>query len=139
MKKIKIVLDTNVLYAGLYSSLGASHKILRLIHEGRLVPVLSATLLFEYEEILLRNQEILQLSTQQIDIVLDNLCLRAELQKIHFLWRPYLKDAKDDHVLEVAVASATQTIVTFNLKDFVGIEKFGIQAIPPGKILEKIL
>lgn len=61
-----------------------------------------------------------------------------EISKIHFLWRPYLSDPKDDHILEVAVASQTQSIATFNLKDFKGIEKFGIRAVPPGKILEEI-
>lgn len=138
MKKVKIVMDTNVLYAGLYSSLGASHKILRFIQAGIIVPVLSPSLLFEYEEILLIKQEILALSRQQIDVVLDNLCALGMFQKIHFLWRPYLKDAKDDHVLEVTVASGVQVIVTFNVKDFIGCEKFGIQALPPAKILEKM-
>ena len=54
------------------------------------------------------------------------------------MWRPYLRDPKDDHVLEVAVASKTQIIVTHNIKDFKGVEKFGIKAIPPGKLLEVI-
>lgn len=129
MKKVKIVMDTNVLHAGLYSSLGASHKILRFIQAGIIVPVLLPSLLFEYEEILLRKQEILPLSRQQIDVVLDNLCALGVFQKIHFLWRPFLK---------VAVASGVQVIVTFNLKDFIGCEKFGIQALPSAKILEKM-
>ena len=131
-------MDTNVLYAGLYSSLGASYKILRLIDRGIIVPVLSTTLLFEYEEILFRKQDELEITDHQITIILDNLCALGQFQKIHFLWRPYLRDPKDDHVLEVAVASQTQSIVTFNLKDFKGIEKFGIRTIPPGKFLEKI-
>ena len=54
------------------------------------------------------------------------------------MWRPYLKDPKDDHVLEVAVASGTGIIVTHNLKDFVGVEKFRIQAMSPGHFLEVI-
>jgi len=131
-------MDTNVLYAGLYSSLGASYKILRLIDEGILLPVISTSLVFEYEEVLLRKQQELEISTYQIDVILDNICALSEFQKIHFLWRPYLRDPKDDHILEVAVASNTQRIITFNLKDFNGIEKFGIQALPPGRILEEI-
>ena len=49
-----------------------------------------------------------------------------------------MRDPKDDHILELAVASTTQTIVTHNLKDFKGIGKFGIKAIQPGEFLEVI-
>ena len=135
---MKIVLDTNVLFAGLYSSRGASHQVLRLIDSGRLTPVISVALLFEYEDVLRRNSAMLSLSPMQIEVVLDNLCALGVFQKVYFLWRPYLKDPKDDHILEVAVASRTRTIVTHNLKDFAGCEKFGIQAIPPQKLLEML-
>ena len=131
-------MDTNVLFSGLYSSTGASHQVLRLIDSGKIKPVISVALLFEYEDVLRRNGTKLQLSDRQIDVILDNLCAFSDFQKIYFLWRPYLRDHKDDHVLEVAVASQTQRIVTHNLKDFEGSEKFGIQAIPPKKLLEMI-
>ncbi len=133
-----IIMDTNVLFAGLYSSTGASFQILRLLDARKIRPVISTTLLFEYEDVLKREQTILELSHNQVDIVLDNICALSIFQEIYFLWRPYLKDPKDDHVLEVAVASKTETIVTHNLKDFKGVEKFGIKAITPGNYLEVI-
>jgi len=138
MKNNMIIMDTNVLFAGLYSSAGASFQILKLLDAGRIQPVISTALLFEYEDILKREQKILKLSDNQIDIILDNICAFSKFQKIYFLWRPYLKDPKDDHVLEVAVASKTKIIVTHNLKDFSGVEKFGIKAISPGSFLEVI-
>ncbi|HID54579.1 MAG TPA: putative toxin-antitoxin system toxin component, PIN family [Anaerolineae bacterium] len=138
VKDNRIVMDTNVLFAGLYSSAGASHQLLRFIDAGKIAPVISVPLLFEYEDVLTRNGTILNLSQKQIEIILDNLCALSNFQKIYFLWRPYLRDPKDDHVLEVAVASQTKKIVTHNLKDFSGVERFGIQAIPPGKLLEMI-
>ena len=52
MRIVKIILDTNVLYSGLYSSLGASYKILRAIEEKTVKIVISTTLLFEYEDVL---------------------------------------------------------------------------------------
>ncbi len=55
------------------------------------------------EDVLRREKDKLSLSNKQIDIILDNLCALGEFQEIHCLWRPYLKDPKDDHVLEVAV------------------------------------
>jgi putative PIN family toxin of toxin-antitoxin system len=138
-RKSRIILDTNVLYAGLYSSRDASFKILQVIEEGKLKIVLSTTLLFEYEDILKRNQGDLGLSNQDIEKVLDYFCLKSEHQKIYFLWRPYLPDPKDDHLLELAIASGAKLIVTHNTKDFKGVEEFGIKSITPQATLEEIL
>ena len=133
-----IIMDTNILFAGLYSSTGASFQILRLLNARKIKPVISTTLLFEYEDVLKREQTVLNLTHKQVDIVLDNICALCKFQEIYFLWRPYLKDPKDDHVLEVAVASKTKTIVTHNIKDFKGVGKFGIKPITPGNYLEGI-
>ncbi|MBI5635220.1 MAG: putative toxin-antitoxin system toxin component, PIN family [Nitrospirae bacterium] len=138
-KKFRIILDTNVLYAGLYSSQGASYKILEAIEEGKLQTVLSITLLFEYEDILKRNQTTLGLSNHDIENILDYFCLQSEHQKIYFLWRPYLPDPKDDHLLELAVASGVKLITTFNTKDFRGVERFNIKTITLKKLLEELL
>ena len=138
-KKARIILDTNVLYAGLYSSRGASFKILQAIEEGKLKMVLSTTLLFEYEDVLKRHQVDLGLSNEEIEKVLDYFCMKSEHQKIYFLWRPYLSDPKDDHLLELAIASGTKLIVTHHTKDFKGVEEFGIKSITPKAILEEIL
>lgn len=134
----KIIMDTNVLFAGLYSSSGASHQILRRIDTGKITPVISTTLLFEYEDVLKRKQKDLDLPDNAIDIILDNLCALSEFQKIYFLWRPYLKDPKDDHVLEVAVASKARVIVTHNIKDFKGADRFGVTVLRPGRLLEEM-
>ncbi len=133
-----IIMDTNVLFAGLYSSTGASFQILKRLNAGTIKTVISTTLLFEYEDVLKREQTVLNLTHRQVDIVLDNICSLSKFQEIYFLWRPYLNDHKDDHLLEVAVASKTKTIVTYNLKDFKGVDKFGIKAITPGNFLEVI-
>jgi putative PIN family toxin of toxin-antitoxin system len=138
MKDATVIIDTNILFAGLYSSKGASHQVLRLIDAEIVTPVISVALLFEYEDVLKRENTILQLSPEKIDVILDNLCALGVFQKIYFLWRPYLRDPKDDHILELAVASRTRWIVTHNLKDFQGSQKFGVQAIPPKQLLEML-
>ncbi len=138
MGKIEIILDTNVLHSGLYSSRGASYQILRLIEKGKIKPVLSTALLFEYEDVLKRNKRILKIKENDIENILDNLCSVSKHQKIYFLWRPYLSDPKDDLILELAVASKTKTIVTHNIKDFKGINKFGVKAVTPKILLEEI-
>ena len=138
-KKTRIVLDTNVLYAGLYSSKGSSFKVLQAIEKDRLKIVISTTLLFEYEDILKRNQAILGLSDGEIERLLDYFCLKSDHQRIYFLWRPRLPDPKDDHILELAVASGTGLIVTYNAKDFKGIASFGVRSITPKELREGIL
>ena len=139
MKNTDIILDTNVLFSGLYSSSGASYQILRAIEKGQIKIVTSTTLIFEYEDILRRKKADLKLTDAEIEIILDNLCYLSRFQKIYFLWRPFLKDPKDDHVLEVAIASQTKTIVTLNIKDFTGSEYFGTRAISPKDLLKEIL
>ena len=109
------------------------------IEEGKLQTVLSTTLLFEYEDILKRNQAILGLSNHEVEKILDYLCLRSEHQKIYFLWRPYLSDPNDDHLLELAVASGAGLITTYNTKDFKGVERFNVKTITPKKLLEELL
>ena len=136
MEDATIVMDTNILFAGLYSSVGASYQILRMLYAGKIKTVISTPLLFEYEYVLRRERALLNLTHQQVDIVLDTLCALSTFQEIHFLWRPYLKDPKDDHILEVAVASQTKIIVTHNLKDFNEIGTFGVTAMTPGRYLE---
>ena len=138
MIEIETIVDTNVLYAGLYSARGASHQILRAIECDRIKIALSTALLFEYEEILRRNQSELLLSDREIEAILDDLCQRSHHQTIYFLWRPQLSDPKDDHILELAVASGIDTIVTHNIKDFRSAEEFGVRAITPGQFLEEI-
>ncbi len=113
--------------------------MLRAIERGRVQIILSTTLHFEYEDILKRKQLELGVSDQEIDAILDNVCQLSDHQRIYYLWRTFLQDSKDDHVLEVAVASHAQCIVTHNIKDFKGIAKaFGIRAIPPKELLKEI-
>ena len=134
----RIVLDTRVLYAGLFSKNGASYAILDAIERGGLRIVLSTPLVFEYEEVLRRNQEVLGLSDRALEDVLDDLCARGESHSVYFLWRPHLPDPEDDHLLELAVASGARMIVTHNMKHFPNLAPFDVQAVTPKTMLEKL-
>lgn len=94
-------------------------------------------LLFEYEEVLKRRGLIKGLSEQEINDVLDYLLSKSSLREIYFLWRPFLKDPKDDLVLEVAVESNSKYIITFNKKDFEGSHQFNIKVVTPFEFLER--
>jgi hypothetical protein len=47
-----------------------------------------------------------------------------------------LPDANDDLILELAVAAGCRYIVTHNLRDFWGVEQWGIAAVTPGDFLK---
>jgi predicted nucleic acid-binding protein len=66
----------------------------------------------------------------------DVLCEAGEKREIYFLWRPLLRDPKDEMVLEVAVEAQADTIVTHNVRDFKGVEeRSGIRIATPGAFL----
>ena len=135
---VQIVMDTNVLVSGLRSRRGASFKLLSLVGGSKFELNVSVPLVLEYEYATKRISRTLGLSHGDIDDILDYLCSVSRHRQIHFLWRPFLKDPRDDHVLEVAVESGCQHIVTHNLRDFVGAETFDIRVVTPREFLEAI-
>ena len=131
----QVVIDTNVIVAALLSNRGASHRLLRLVGDPRWRINLSVPLVLEYEQTLKRVCTGGDLSGGDIDSVVHFLCANANLRSIFFLWRPLLPDPKDDFVLELAVESRTDFLLTFNTKDFVGAERFGIRVTSPREFL----
>jgi len=137
--QLHAVIDTNVLYAGLRSQLGASHRLLREVGSNKAFQIhLSVPLVLEYEEVARRNARVLGLSYQDIDDILDYLCSVAGLHDVFYLWRPFLPDHNDDMLLELAVESHCNRIITFNVKDSANIEQFGVEAISPSNFLKEI-
>jgi putative PIN family toxin of toxin-antitoxin system len=138
MKKPRIVIDTNILVSALRSRNGASFKLLSLIDSRKFDFFVSTPLVFEYEEALKNDLAASMLSKSDVDEVLNYMCKMGSHQEISYLWRPQLRDPGDDFILEVAAQSGCDFIVTHNLKDFIGTEKFGIKAVTPGNFLRKI-
>ena len=139
---MKIVIDTNVILSALYSSQGASHRLLVWLFESKKrYAVISNTLVLEYTDVLMRNmhmQHYSYLNQEEIERFIDAMCAICYHQKIRFLWRPFLKDANDDMVLEVAVNAGAEAIITFNPKDFRGVkESFGIEIVTPKLFLQQ--
>ncbi len=134
----RIVVDTNVVVAGLRSSRGASHRLLRLVGAADFQVTLSVPLALEYEDVLKRESMGLGLSPDDIDRLIDYWCSVAHLQEIHFLWRPVLRDPRDDHVLELAVEAGCAVIVTHNVRDFSEARSFGVEAVRPVEFLRRL-
>jgi predicted nucleic acid-binding protein len=99
---------------------------------------LSVPLVLEYEDVAKRMPESTGLSDGDVDDIIDYLCSVAHLQEIHFLWRPVLRDSRDDHVLELATEAGCAVVVTHNVRDFAGSERFGVTAITPREFLRSI-
>jgi putative PIN family toxin of toxin-antitoxin system len=134
----QIVLDTNVLVAAFRSRRGASFRLLSLVDAGRFKINVSVPLIFEYEDVLSRPNLALGLSADDIRDVVDYLCTVGNRHEIFYLWRPFLKDPKDDLVLELAVSAGCQYVVTYNTGDFAGSDQFGVAAIEPAAFLREI-
>ncbi len=134
----QVVIDTNVVLAALRSRRGASHRLLKLLGDARWQINLSVPLFLEYEDVIKRQDAGLSLSVEELDGILDFICASANLREIFYLWRPILPDPKDDFVLELAVESQGDFIITYNAKDFAGAEKFGLEVLTPLEFLRKL-
>ncbi len=133
-----VVIDTCVLISALRSRNGASFKLLSLIDSKKFTFFLSVPLVLEYEAVAKRMSRNLGLTHSDIEDIIDYICTVGEHRKVHFLWRPNLKDPSDDFVLELAVESECSYIVTHNIKDFKDINKFNLKAITPKELLRKL-
>ena len=133
---MRVVFDTSLLVAAARSNLGASYALLSAIPSPRFQICLSVGLYAEWQEVLTRPENIpATLTADDVRRFLRYLAGQAHLQEIHFLWRPFLRDADDDLVLELAFAAGCDYIVTHNMNDFRGSEQLGVQAVTPGDFL----
>lgn len=135
---ISIIIDTCIFISALRSRQGASFKILSLIGSEAFEFHLSVALVLEYEAVAKRMTETIGLTESDIEDIIDYICAIGNHRQVHFLWRPSLKDPSDDFILELAVESESNYIVTHNLRDFEGVEKFKVEAISPQKLLQII-
>ncbi len=133
------VIDTNIWVSALRSNKGAAYALISKLPMQEFVFHLSVPLYMEYQDVLTRPENMTGgNSKEDILAFLRYICKMACHQKIFYLWRPWLKDPKDDMVLELAVASQCEYIITYNLKDFMNIQSFGIKAVTPKEFLSII-
>jgi putative PIN family toxin of toxin-antitoxin system len=135
---MKIVIDTNVIFTALKSRLGASYKLVSLIPDKIFSIAISVPLIIEYEDVLRRGKLPAAITANDITDFIDFLCYIGNQQDIFFLWRPFLPDSSDDLVLEVAVASSCDAIITYNKRHYKNVEKFGLRVLDPKEFLIEI-
>jgi len=141
MIKLRIVLDTNVIVAGVSSNQGASYQLLKEIPGQSFIMLVSVPLFVEYEATLKR-QEICKahgLPHHDVDILLQVWAKVCKPVSLHFLWRPQLRDPGDEMVLETAINGGAHALVTFNTTDFrQACPRFGVDLWTPATLLGRL-
>jgi len=133
---LRVILDTSVLVAAARSRNGASFHLLSMLPSSQFEIALTVALFTEWQSVLTRPEHLPPgVDPQSAMGFLRYLASIAHLQDVHFLWRPFLRDPDDDMVLEGAVASGSQFIITHNVKDFKRSHELNVSAITPAEFL----
>lgn len=130
---MKIVLDTNVLVAGLLSPFGYPAKVLQLLLTGELTLCYDARVLAEYRDVLARPK--FAFDGERTDAVLDYLEHTGELTAAT-PWPLDLPDPDDAVFLEVAAAGRADYVVTGNLRHFPSRKRRGLTVVTPAEFIE---
>ncbi|MEI8573089.1 putative toxin-antitoxin system toxin component, PIN family [Methylomonas sp. LW13] len=136
---MRVVIDTNVLVAGLIGKTGPNREILRRCLEGDLQPFVGNALYLEYQDLL--NREHIQALCNQTSVslmaFLDGFASVCTSVDARYLWRPNLQDEADNHLIELAIAARASYIITNNLSDFANAElrHIGFEVVTPQQLL----
>ena len=121
-----VTLDTNILYQALKSNRGASNFILQQVGNRKIQIALSVPVFHEYQDVLKREKSLkdFELNLNDIERFLRFIAYVGKTFDIYFLLRPNLRDEKDNKIVELAVASQSEFLITSNVKDFRSAELF---------------
>jgi len=138
---MRVAFDTDVMVAALRRRTGASNALLRALRLGELEAVASVPMMFEYEAVLMRPEQLQAtgLTPQEVNVFLDGLAALLIPVRPYFLWRPVLRDPDDEMVLDAAVNGRAEAIVTFNVQDFVPeARQFRLLILTPAEALRHL-
>ena len=134
-----LILDTSVLVAGLRSSRGASHALLRMVGQGTFFVGVTTALVLEYDAVTSRSLDALGLSGSDLGDLLDYLCRVGRRAPVRYRVRPSLPDPGDELVLEAALACGAEWIVTHNVRHLAaGAARFGVEVLTPREALRRL-
>jgi predicted nucleic acid-binding protein len=96
-------------------------------------------LFLEYEAVLKRpaQRAVSDWSERDVDAVLAELAGLLEPVCLHYRWRPQLRDPADEMVLEAAVNSGADALITYNRRDFLPADRFGLAVLTPPEVWQK--
>ena len=129
---MNIVIDTNVLVAGLLSPFGACGEIVRLILSGELTLYFDARILSEYSEVLHRPK--FKFEGEKVAAMLDYIVYRGQAVAPSPMTNS-LPDPDDEPFLEIALAGNAACLVTGNQSHFPAEQCQGIKVLSPNEFL----
>ncbi len=117
---MKIVIDTSVWISALITKNSSARDVLRLVLEDKVAPQMSEALFYEYEDVMKRKkiQKLTPLTLEEQNTLFYAYLSSVKWNEIYYMWRPNLKDENDNFIVELAVASGAECILTYNVKDF---------------------
>ena len=87
----------------------------------------------------MRSLTALNLTADDVRDLLDDFCDVGKRAAIRFRVRPGIADPGDELVLEAAIATGSEWIVTHNIRDRVsGAARYGVEVITPGEALRRL-
>ena len=135
-----LTLDTNILYQALKSTTGASYFILQQVRNRKIQIALSVPVFLEYQDVLTRDKSLkdFELQLNDVEKFLRFIAYIGKTFEIYFLLRPNLKDEKDNKIVELAVTSQSDYLITSNIRDFKNAElKFDqLKIITPSEFVK---
>lgn len=137
----RYVLDTNVLVAAMRSPTGASAALLKRAFNNELLMLASVPLFFEYDAKCTdpKHWTAAGITVDDANNFVNAIAKLIKKVQTHYLWRPMLRDPKDEMVLEAAVNGRAKSIVTFNVRDFgTAPHLFNIDVITPSFCLKEL-
>lgn len=129
---MNVVLDTNVLVAGLLSPFGPCGEIVRMVSSGEITLSFDARIMTEYEEVLVRPK--FKFEKDKISALLDHVEHRGLLVAASPLSQS-LPDTDDEPFLEVAIAAHVECLITGNQVHFPPELCQGVTILSPSEFL----
>ena len=130
---MRVVLDTNVLVAGLLNPYGPPGRIVQMLAAGKLALLFDARILNEYRQVLARPK--FPFRPDEIEALLQQAYTTGEPVAPGLLAVP-LPDAGDEPFLEVAITAGAEYLVTGNARHFPVRHRHRVRVVSPAKFIE---
>ncbi len=130
---MNVVVDTNVMVAGLLNPYGSCGSIIRMLLSGEVALCFDARILSEYEAVLKRPK--FDFNNDNIDIFIDYL----KRSGFYIAGNPLpisLPDSDDEAFLEVAIAAEVPCLITGNRKHFPEKRYQQVDILSPSEFLD---
>lgn len=132
-KPLKVVVDTNVLFSGIFFK-GKPNLVLKGVLFEQVTAISSPVLLAELTEVLRKKASYPKERIDQITKQLEELCILVQPSKVIQVCR----DPNDNRVLETAIEGNCDYIVTGD-RDLLDLKKYqNIQILTPTEFLTQI-